>query len=167
MANESSTIPQPTALDFRACCVAVAGGALTAAGLIVFGVMALRTYGALVFLVTPIIAGAVTGYLLLKGTTATLGETFVVTAVMLGTVALGLFSIAFEGVICIVMAAPVAVPLGFVGAVAGRGLARSDDRPGRWFLSGLLILPAGTFVDSTTLPDRDSHVVLSVVELFV
>jgi hypothetical protein len=30
---------------------------------------------------------------------------------------------------------------------------------------GLLMLPAGSFVDSTTLPDRDSHVVLSVVEI--
>src|SRR5262245_26177085 len=165
MAYESSTMPEPTALDFRACCIAVAGGELTAFGLVALGVLALHTYGVLVFLVTPLVAGAVTGYLLLKGTTATMGETFAVTGVMLGAVALGFFALAFEGAICLVMAAPVAVPMALVGAFVGRGLAGADDRPKRWFLSGLLIVPAGTFVDSTTLPDRDSHVVLSVVEI--
>jgi hypothetical protein len=106
----------------------------------------------------------VTGYLLSKDTVATSGQTARVTGVVLGLVTVGILCFAFEGLICLLMAAPLAVPLALAGSLVGRAFADGEERRRR-FLLGLLVLPAGAIVDSQYLPDRDLHEVLSVVEI--
>jgi hypothetical protein len=165
MTTPASTHSDSPALPIPRVLLAVAGGALSAFGWIAFGVLELRTYGILVFLVTPFVTGAVTGYLLSRGTGATSGQTALAILAMLGTVTVGLLCAKFEGLICIFMAAPLAIPLAMFGGVVGRTIAGvPQDRPTRLLL-GLLVLPASAVVDSRTLPDRDAHVVLSIVEI--
>jgi hypothetical protein len=164
MAPNSSTRTTPTPLRPLTVCLAVAGGTLTALGCIALGVLGLQTYGVQLFLVTPFVMGAVTGYLLSRGVSATRRQTAGVIGVMLGVVTAGILCFAFEGVICLLMAAPLAIPFALAGGVVGQAFAEKKEGPRRMLL-GLLILPAGTMIDAQNLPDRDLHEVLSVVEI--
>jgi hypothetical protein len=165
MTPVSSPHSVPAPLNRHAAAIAVAGGSFAAFACIGVGVLGLRTYGVFVFLATPFVLGAVTGYLLSRNTPATRSQTVGVALLTLATISVGLVSVAFEGVVCLVMSMPVAVPLALAGAFAGRSFAEKREEGPRRLLLSLLILPAGTVVDSRALPDRDAHVVLSVVEI--
>ena len=164
MATSASARPSPAALPARVVFLAVAGGILTAIACAGFGVIGLQTYGLLVFLVTPFVMGAVTGYLLSTDATPTRRQNAGVVGVVLGLVTAGTLCFAFEGVICLAMAMPLAIPFALVGGLVGQMFAERKEGPRRMLLS-LLVLPAGTMVDSQTLPDRDLHQVLSIVEI--
>jgi Polyketide cyclase / dehydrase and lipid transport len=154
--------PVRTALPGRTVCIAMAGGIFAGFACVAVGVLGLRTYGVFVFLITPLIMGAVTGHLVSRGAGATTRQLVGVTLGMAGLVCAGLLLFAFEGAICLLMAAPLAVPMAIAGAFAGASFKPAG--PTRLFL-GLLVLPAGTIFDARTLPDRDLHEVLSVVEI--
>ena len=158
----SHSVPKP--LDRVTVCTAVAGGAFTGLVCLLLGVLGLRTYGFVVFLIAPFVTGTVTGYLVSKGTTASWHDNVAAIAATLCVVACVVLSVAFEGAICVVMSAPLAFPLALGGGIVGRKFAHRDDGPRGLFL-GLLLLPAGTMIDSGTLPDREMHQVLSVVEI--
>ena len=154
-----SPIPGPVIV------LAVSWGAIAAFASIAVGVYYLRTYGAWVFVATPVVMGTVTGYLLAKGNAVTSGQTAGVISLTLATVTAGLMFFAAEGLICLLMAAPLAIPLALAGGALGRAAAeRHEGRPTGLLLS-LLVLPAGAMFDSTYLPDRDAREVLSVIEI--
>jgi uncharacterized protein YndB with AHSA1/START domain len=107
----------------------------------------------------------VTGYLLARGTGATSIQTARVILMELVLVSAGILCFGLEGLICLLMAAPLAIPLALAGVTLGRTFANGrQDRPTRLLLS-LLVLPAGAVFDSTNLPDRAAHEVRSVVEI--
>jgi uncharacterized membrane protein YhaH (DUF805 family) len=118
----------------------IAGVALTllsvAVGALVFGV-----YGYGMFVVSPFVIGAVAAYFANRkqdvGQPAT-------TRIALGATLLGgvsLVATALEGVLCIVMASPLAIPVALVGGLLGRSIARAGRRPVRDTLSGFALLP--------------------------
>ena len=81
------------------------------------------SYGLTLFFVTPLMMGAIVGLLGNRNTPQPLSDT-VVTAlltVLLTGGAIGLF--ALEGIICLAMAAPIALVAALAGAVAGRAIA--------------------------------------------
>jgi len=164
MTTASSASTSPTGPGPGELFAAVAGGTLAAFACVAVGVLGLRTYGIQVFLVTPFVMGAVTGYLLSRGSSPTRRQTAGVIGVVFGLVTVGILLFAFEGIVCLVMAAPLAIPFALVGGFIGQSFAERREGPRRMLLS-LLVLPAGTMVDSQTLPDRDLHQVLSVVEI--
>ena len=165
MTTESSTGPIPTPLQAPAVVHALAAGVLSAFVCLALGVSALRTYGLFLFLATPFVMGAVTGYLLARGASVTSVQIARVILMELALVSAGILAVAFEGLICLLMAAPLAIPFMLAGVAVGRDLAgRRPDRPTRLLLS-LLVLPAGAVFDSTNLPDRNAHEVRSVVEI--
>src|SRR5688572_22406556 len=151
MTTQPSTSPTRTSLHAPRVVQAVAGGAVAAFACIALAVPVLRTYGLAVFLATPFVMGAVTGSLLAKGTRATSSQTAGVVGMTLATVTVGILCFAFEGLICLLMAAPLAIPIALAGGEFGRSFFHGrDDRPTRLFLS-LLVLPAGAAFDSTYL----------------
>ena len=165
MTSHPSPSPVRRSLHASSVVLAVAGGAGAAFVCVALGVSALRTYGLFVFLVAPFVMGAVTGYLLTRGASVTGGQTAVVIVFTLTLVGAGILAVAFEGAVCLVMAAPLAIPIALAGGLLGRSVAEErEDRPARLLLS-LLALPAGVMFDSTYLPDRDAHEVLSVIEI--
>ena len=165
MTTESSTSPIRTPMHAPAVVKAVAGGVLAAFACIALGVSALRTYGVFLFLATPFVMGGVTGYLLARGASVTSVQTARVILMELALVSAGILCVAFEGLICLLMTAPLAIPFMLAGVSFGRSLAGGRrDRPTGLVLS-LLVLPAGVVFDSTHLPDRDAREVLSVVEI--
>src|SRR6185436_15657346 len=114
---------------------------------------------------TPFVMGAVPGYLLARGGSVTSVQTACVILIELALVSAGILLFAFEGVVCLAMAAPLAIPFALAGVAIGREFADGrQDRPTGLLLS-LLVLPAGAVFDSAYLPDRSAHEVLSVVEI--
>lgn len=164
MTTQPSTRPVSTPADAPTLVQAVAGGVLAAFACLALGVLGLRTYGVFVFLATPFVMGAVTGYLLVRGGGATSVQTARAILMELALVSAGILFVAFEGVVCLAMAAPLAIPLMLAGIAIGREFAGERDRPTGLLLS-LLVLPAGAVFDSTYLPDRSAHEVLSIVEI--
>jgi hypothetical protein len=165
MRTEASSNPTRTHMPGPAVVHAVTGGILAAFVCLTLGVSVLRTYGLFLFLGTPFVMGVVTGYLLARGASVTSVQTARVILLELVLVSAGILSVAFEGLICLFMAAPLAIPLMLAGVAVGRGLA--DGRPDRptGLLLSLLVLPAGAVFDSRYLPDRNAHEVFSVVEI--
>jgi hypothetical protein len=118
----------------------IAGLALTvfavAVGALVFG-----SYGYALFVVSPFIIGATTGYLANRrrdiGVRTT--QKLVVGALLLGGVVL--LASALEGIVCLIMAAPLVFATAIVGGLLGRAIAQHSRRPPRQALCGLALLP--------------------------
>jgi hypothetical protein len=71
----------------------------------------------------------------------------------IGLGALALIGFAFEGVVCLLIASPLIVAMGFVGGMLGRALARSGTRRARSTLKSVAIIPL-LLVGEVVLPPR-------------
>jgi uncharacterized membrane protein YhaH (DUF805 family) len=118
----------------------LAGMALTLAAVftsaLIFG-----SYGYGVFLVSPLVIGAVTAFLANARSDVGIGETSEIVA---GTSFLGglaLVATALEGVVCIIMASPLGIGAAILGGLVGRQLAISYKASGGQVASSVAILP--------------------------
>jgi hypothetical protein len=118
----------------------IAGVGLTlvsvAAGALVFG-----TYGYGMFVVSPFIIGAMTAYLGNRHQDIGPRETAILVtgATALGGVAL--LAVALEGIVCLVLAAPLGLGMALVGGMLGRAIALHTRRTPRQTLPGIAVLP--------------------------
>ena len=109
--------------------------------------------------------GAVTGFLLNRQYHADGFETIWVT---LGTFALaGLitFAAALDGAVCILMAMPVVVPVGFFGAQVGREIARRGSGDVKPAISAILMLPLAMALEPAAATGRILHEVRSSIDI--
>jgi hypothetical protein len=91
-------------------------------------VYALRSYGNTLFLGAPMLLGAVSSFLYNRGTVRPVHHAVIV-GVLAVSLALGaLLFVAAEGAICILMAAPLALPMSVIGAAVGRTVAQLGER---------------------------------------
>ena len=130
-------------------------GALAGAGLTVVavavGALMFGQYGYGMFVVSPFVIGLLTAYLANRdrdiGGVATI--VVVVWAMTLG--GLALIGLALEGVVCLIMAAPLAFGAALVGAMPGRAMARARQGPAKHVLMSVALLPA-MFATEHALP---------------
>jgi uncharacterized membrane protein YhaH (DUF805 family) len=118
----------------------VVGIGLTLAAVAV-GALLFGTYGFGMFMATPFVIGAATGYLANRKTDLGGSRTaaLVASATALGGAALVV--VALEGIVCIVMAAPLGFGVALAGGALGRGIALSTRRSPAQTLSGFAVLP--------------------------
>lgn len=118
----------------------LAGVALIVAAVLV-SALTLGSYGWSLFVFTPFLVGVTTGYLVNRRLLLSWGNTarLVLAAAALGTVAL--VALALEGLICILLAAPLGAVAALVGGAAGRAVARSVHSGARP-LASVALLPA-------------------------
>lgn len=126
----------------------IAGIALTIVA-VALGALAFGTYGWGVFVCTPFLVGLVTGYIANRHHLINSRETFLLAmgACALGGVALVLA--ALEGAVCLVMAAPIALPFAGLGALLARsvmGIGGRRSPPVMCFA----VLPLLFFVEQQT-----------------
>jgi MFS family permease len=120
-------------------------GMLAGMGLTVFtvavGALIFGMYGYGMFVLGPFLIGATTAYLANRkgdiGAANSVGV--VVCATALGGIAL--VAVALEGVICIVLASPLAVVAALIGGMLGRAAAMSAKRSARQSLTSVALLP--------------------------
>jgi hypothetical protein len=107
--------------------------------LFALSVYALKSYGSMLFIGTPVLLGAMSAYFYDRGERRPWKEAVGVgtLSVSIGCGALLLF--AAEGGMCIAMVPPLAIPMGITGAMIGRGIADVHRTP--W--GAAAVLPIG------------------------
>lgn len=123
-----------------------------------------ESYGVVTFFGTPFIAGLAAAYLYnlreSRGTWPSLG----VAAGAVFMIGFGLLLFAMEGVVCLLMAAPMMVPLGLFGGLVGKALAELRRPLNKALTMSCLALPLFSFAEGF-LPDEQTFVVTSAVEI--
>ena len=122
-----------------------AQGLAAGVGLTVFavavGALVFGAYGFGIFVVSPFMIGVTTGYF--ANRIADVGR-FGTTKLVLGALLLGgiaLVLVALEGVVCLVLAAPLAIATALIGGLLGRAIAVNAKHPPGHALCGLALLP--------------------------
>jgi len=128
----------------RAALLGVGAAIAIGVGMLVLCVYGLGLYGTVLFFATPFAMGATTAAVYNGQVTRRLGDTLglaVVATLLTGSMLL-LFAI--EGILCIAMAAPIAMAIAIVGALVGRAIVVSTrgDSPGAALVVGALPLLA-------------------------
>lgn len=121
--------------------VAFACALLWAATLL--GTEALGQYGWGLFLGLPFVAGFLAAFVHSTNELRPMGDSILVALLSVLVAAVGFLMLAIEGVVCIVMAAPLAVPLAVLGALLGHVIApaRLRQAAGELFCTSLLAVP--------------------------
>jgi uncharacterized membrane protein YhaH (DUF805 family) len=131
--------------------LAIAAGAVVGLGMIGMIFLGLARYGVSIFLGTPFVVGALTAFLFNRRYPASERETqqvVLMTHACIGGVAL---LTAAEGAICLLMAAPLAIVIGGMGASLGRRIALRDRRLAHALL-GVVLLPSTAMLDRERAP---------------
>jgi uncharacterized membrane protein YhaH (DUF805 family) len=134
--------------------------AMTGASVLVFG-----AYGTTLFAATPFVMGAASAFVYNAHARRAMGTTLLVAtaAVVLAGAAILLF--ALEGVLCLAMAAPLAVVLALMGAVAGRALALRSTTPSPGLAALVLPLPLIAGLQGAPPPRFEPRVVLTALQI--
>jgi hypothetical protein len=128
------------------------------------GTLLFSVYGFGVFVVSPFIIGAVTAYF--ANFHADIGgkRTAQVLAGAMALAGIGLVLFSLEGLVCIVLLAPLAFGIAMIGASFGRAIAVSARRPRTHTVSAVALLPV-VFALEALLPAQtsfDSHQTIDI-----
>jgi uncharacterized membrane protein YhaH (DUF805 family) len=136
----------------------VFGGAM-----LVLSVYVLSSYGASLFVGTPTMMAALAAFLYNRTVSRSLATSIGVGAgaVFFAGVALLLF--ALEGAICIMMALPVFIPLGLLGALLGKAIADATRRPTRGLAACIAALPLWALAENAWQETAEYVVATAVV----
>lgn len=121
-------------------------------------------YGLPLMVGTPIVMGMI---LAVVRHDPTDGSTSLLWSSVLALLACGGLLLVFglEGVFCIVMVAPLALPLAFAGALIGRGILRAAHRPRRQIGVAVLLLPIWLSVDAASGAVAPVHAVCTSIDI--
>jgi uncharacterized membrane protein YhaH (DUF805 family) len=146
---------------------AVMLGAMAGTGagvLLTFGGLFFRTYGLALFVGAPFLIGAVSAYVC--GRTGGREPYRGILAAFLSLAACGvsLTLLAIEGMVCVVMAIPVASPIVLLGALVGNAVARTHSTTYAGLAMVFALVPAGSFIERAT-ESAPSRVVRTAIEI--
>jgi uncharacterized membrane protein YhaH (DUF805 family) len=145
-----ASIPTPAfeqTPDWRAGAQGVVAGMALTLGAVAIGALVFGSYGYAMFLVSPFVIGAITGYLSNRAGDIGAWRTFVLVA---GAAALGgiaLVAVALEGLVCIVLTGPLGIGIAAIGGALGRAIASASPRSPRE-LRGFSLLPLVFAIES-------------------
>ena len=152
-------------LRHRAALEAIGGALAVGIAMLMICVYLLESYGAALFLATPLVMGATAGFLFNRSVLRSLGATVgLATCMMLASAAV-LLLFAFEGLICIAMAAPIVAPLGILGALLGKAVAELGGPRTAPLLPLLAALPLVAGAERLALRSPPLDCVRTVVEI--
>jgi uncharacterized membrane protein YhaH (DUF805 family) len=149
---------------YRSALLGIAGAAAVALVAVLFSVFAFGSYGLTLFLATPFIQGMVVGYSYNRDRQTTGAETVSVVALSVLLVGGVMLLFALEGVVCLLMALPLALGLGALGGLVGRVMARARSGGGLGFAPALFALPSGAMMDKVS-PPAPTYEVVSTVDV--
>lgn len=158
---------------------AAAQGVLLGIGLtlaaVALGTLVFGSYGYGVFVAAPFVTGALTAYAVNRRQDIGNGRTAKLVLAATSLSGLALVMAALEGAICIVMAAPLGIPLALIGGLLGRAIAlRSPPGPGQTaasfalmpliFVAEVLLPPLTTFsINESIVVDASAARIWSVL----
>ena len=128
-------------------------GAVVGIGLTLFavamGALVFRSYGFAMFIGTPVVVGMTTAFIANRAQNIGSKQTLIDMTIAMVVAGLMLVAVALEGVVCIVMAFPLAWLMGGVGAMIGFASARFGRPDSNTPLMSLAILPLMFMIDVT------------------
>ena len=149
------------------------GSAATAAavcavlgGLVIYaGTEFLQSYGWGIFIALPFVMGFGSVCLYTRKQRRSLSGSIGVAVLSVGLLSIGLLFVAIEGIVCIVMAAPLALPLAILGAVLAYTSRRSSST--HPVITGMLfaILPGMQWAEKAFGPTPSTHEVKTSIEV--
>ena len=137
----------------RAAMLGVLVGCAIVAVAIGFGVLVLRSYSSVLFIGAPFVVGFVTASLYNGEAPRTLRATLGLTTAAVIAAAGVVLLLAFEGVLCLAMAFPLALGLSLIGAALGRAIALRGHPNHLSILLLVLALPAMMGLSSGQPPE--------------
>ncbi|HMO84005.1 MAG TPA: SRPBCC family protein, partial [Lacipirellulaceae bacterium] len=159
--------PSSLASPGGAMLLGIAGGALYAIGLTVLSIYALGSYGAALFFGTPLLSGAIASFTYNFERRRGWAGSLLISLLPVIAVGAALIVLALEGAICLVMAAPIMLPLALVGGAFGKtiaSLSRADVQRSRELAGCLVVLPL-LALGETRLPHNYEFCATSSVEV--
>jgi hypothetical protein len=147
---------------YRSALLGIAGAAAIALVAVLLSVFAFGSYGLTLFLATPFIQGMVVGYSYNRGRSSTGPETVSVVSLSVLLVGGVMLLFALEGVVCLLMALPLALGLGALGGLVGRVMARAQAGSGLGFAAALFAVPSGAMMEKMS-PPAPTYEVVTVV----
>lgn len=149
----------------RSALVAIGASLMIGAVMMVVSVYLLKSYGASLYLGTPLLMGAIAAYLHNRNTARSFPVSvgLGMASVLVGGAALLLF--ALEGLICVLMAVPLMLPLGALGGLLGKAIADSTRRPSHEVMAVILVLPILAVAEASFLPSSTEYEVMTAVEI--
>jgi hypothetical protein len=143
--------------------LAVGFSVIVGGAMVLTSVYLLSSYGASLFLGTPILMGASAAYFFNRSQPHSFAASAVVgmLSVVAGCTAMLLF--ALEGVICLVMALPLACPVAGLGGLLGKAIADATAASGRGLAAALILLPCGAISESWLAQAPQREVLSAVV----
>jgi hypothetical protein len=145
--------------------VAVLAGALTGLVAAGAGVVLLRTYGGSIFLGTPFLIGLVSAFVANRIEPKTRSETIGIGQLALLATGGTLMLLSIEGIVCLLMALPLASPLTILGSFIGHLLSQRRRPPSFSHLTMLCcLLFLGTAIDAA-IPAPGGRVVMTAIEI--
>jgi hypothetical protein len=141
--------------DTAAFLLACASSAAFTVGLIVLSVNVLGFYGFGVFVAAPFLTGWLAAVLYGISRRRTVRQCLQVAVAALATVGVALLGWSFEGLICLVMALPIAACLAMLGALVGHSCQhrpRGDGTTAAMMLVLIVAMPALLAAESVTAP---------------
>ena len=158
-ATESARQVRSTMLGLLYSLVITLALTLVMIGVSVYG---LGDYGVAVFLLTPALVGATSAYIHNRPNSQSTSSTMLVSFACIVVAGLALLLFAFEGLICILMAAPLAIPATCLGALIGKAIANSTRSQSRHLAGAIVLFPIVASVELLYRPDHEYEVMTSV-----
>jgi uncharacterized membrane protein YhaH (DUF805 family) len=150
------------AKDYSAAVLGVVAAIGVTLAAVAVSTLAFRSYGYGLFVVSPFLIGATTGYLANRkidiGGSAT--TKLVIAATALGGA--GLIVAALEGIFCIVLASPLVGGIAIVGGLLGRAIARAGKHPTRHVAPAFAVLPVVLALEYLFVPTTSFDTIQSI-----
>lgn len=142
--------------------LAIFCGALVGTVMIFFSIYLLATYGAVLFLLTPLVAATLSAFIYRLRQPDEYGWTFTVSYLSLMLPACLLLLTGLEGVICVAMAALPAAIFGFFGTVIGLSAADRFELKSSQLAMVVFVLPLMGGAESATVTPPLNEVVTAI-----
>jgi uncharacterized membrane protein YhaH (DUF805 family) len=120
------------------------------------------TYGSALFLATPTVMGAISGFIYNRGQRRSRDSTLIVAVIGVAIAGGGLLLFALEGLLCVAMAFPITAVAAGLGALIGREIASSPRPSAAQALLVVLSLPFLTGVDAVASHSQRFEVVSEI-----
>jgi uncharacterized membrane protein YhaH (DUF805 family) len=143
----------------------VVAGTIFALVMIGLAVVLKGNYAFGLFVGTPVGMGAFAGYFAARDFDPKPSELLALSFAVNVIAATVLLLVAFEGVICILMAFPISLLLGWFGAFVGREIAMGGRAIRKSAASAMFLIPLFTLVEPAHLAGHQLHVVNSAIEI--
>jgi hypothetical protein len=160
--KDPAAVSGAPAKSYSAAALGVLVGIGVTLAAVALSTLVFRVYGYGLFLVSPFVIGAATAYFANRngdiggGTTAQI----VMIALLLGGAAL--VAAALEGIICIVLASPLAAGAALIGGLAGRGFAAARKGGPRQMVPAFALLPVLFALEHLFVPAASFNTIQSV-----